>query len=301
MITSIEDFIKYIPTARGTHYEDILPFLEEGLLWAKTDIFGKDLTDAVETAGYEDGKRMLDAIIALKAYATAIPFLDVVQTSNGFAVVSNANMAPASRERVDKLMAWVENRLYAQVDALIGYLRTSSLLAEWRKFHRFDFMTELLFWTGADFMQYCGDYEKIETISPETTMSYKGGSTNRLEAERRRIPYLELRRLHAMLKGYQEDEIGRFISRDYLHELIDKNRMQTLTATEKALFDKLRFILGLLMQKDETKAGEQLKNIVNMMMGDLGSYPTFANSEEYKVKIALRYQNLEEDPTYFFG
>lgn len=301
MITSIEDFIKYIPTARGTHFEDIEVFIQEGLLWPQTEIFGSDLVKSVEASEDSDLNRIFNSIIALKAYSSAIPFLDVVQTSNGFAVVNNANVVPASRERVDKLLQWVNERLYFHVDSLIEYVSANAtLLAEWRKFHKYNFLTELVFWNGNEFMQYCGDYEKMETIVTKASVSYKGGSAMAQDAARRRIPYLELRRLHGVIRGFQDEEISNFISKDYLNELIDKNRQKTLLANEASIFNRLRFIVGLFLQNEDAKAKEQLKAIVNMMMLSLETYTTFANSEEYKVKVAVRYQNLEEDPTYFF-
>ena len=44
-------------------------------------------------------------LIASEALRRAIPSLDLVLTPNGFGVVSNQNIAPASKERVDRLIA----------------------------------------------------------------------------------------------------------------------------------------------------------------------------------------------------
>lgn len=44
-------------------------------------------------------------LIASEALRRAIPSLDLVLTPNGFGVVSNQNVAPASKERVDRLIA----------------------------------------------------------------------------------------------------------------------------------------------------------------------------------------------------
>lgn len=282
MITDIADFIRYIPTARGTHFEDILPFIEEGVLWSQTEIFGKDLVAHIEDSGGDDAKRLLNSIIALKAYSGAIPFLDVVQTNNGFAVVNNANQAPASRERVDKLLDWVNERLYFHVDMLIELVAASTqMIAEWRKFHRFNYFTELLFWTGNEFADYSGNYE----------------STYR---QKRTYPFVDLHKMHVAIKGFQDEEISSFISADHLQELIDKKREQTLHADEEKLFRRLKIILGLYIQKNDFKAREQLKEVVNCMMLKPDQYPTYFNSKEYRLKIAARYENKQEDPTYFF-
>jgi len=44
-------------------------------------------------------------IAAYDAFHRAIPHLDVILTPNGFGIVSNSNIAPASKERVERLMA----------------------------------------------------------------------------------------------------------------------------------------------------------------------------------------------------
>ena len=58
--------------------------------------------------GYADDnpiKIITAKLIASEAMRRAIPSLDLVLTPNGFGVVSNQNIAPASKERVDRLIA----------------------------------------------------------------------------------------------------------------------------------------------------------------------------------------------------
>jgi hypothetical protein len=292
MITNIEDFVKYIPTARGTHFEDIYPFIEEAVIWVEQELFGSELVTSIKAAqAGSDEQKMLDSIIALKAYSTAIPFLDVVQTANGFAVVNNANQAPASKERVERLLIHVEERLYFHIDSLIEYIqKIVTLFEKWRLFPKFNTLTELMYWSGNEFMIYCGEYELFD--NRESVIKY--------EAAKRRIPYLELRRLHGSIKGFQDVEISSYISRDYLNELIEKRRNGTSTDDDKRMLNRLKSVIGLYMRNDDLKAEEQLKAIVNLMVKDVEKYATYASSEEYQLKITERYQNLEEDPTYFF-
>ena len=58
--------------------------------------------------GYADDnpiKIITAKLVASEALRRAIPSLDLVLTPNGFGVVSNQNVAPASKERVDRLIA----------------------------------------------------------------------------------------------------------------------------------------------------------------------------------------------------
>lgn len=298
MITNIDEFVQYVPTARGTHYEDIAPFLEDAKIWVRSTLTGEALADVLAT----ESTKIYDTIVAMKAYETAVPFLDVVQTVNGFAVVNNANVAPASKERVERLLENIRVRLYDTVDILLSQVeKTENYLNLWRNFEHFEEMTELVYWNGRQLMQYCGDYEKVVTRKSNATMSYEGGSAMAMNASRRNIPYLELQRLRGVIAGIQNEEIARQISADYLNELIAKNREKTMSVDEQKTLGKLRMIVGLYLQNEDKKADEQLTRIVNTMEKDLGSYPTYAQSEEYGVKKTTRYENKQEDAAYFFG
>lgn len=68
-------------------------------------------------------------IIVYKAFADAIPSLDVTLSPAGFAVISTEGRAPASKERVERLVA----SLRSYVDAnLPPFLRSLLKLEEWR-------------------------------------------------------------------------------------------------------------------------------------------------------------------------
>ena len=289
MITNIDDFVRYIPTARGTHFEDIYPFIEEAVIWVEQELFGAELVTAINAIPVDSNElKMMNSIITLKAYFSAIPFLDVIQTANGFAVVSNGSQAPASKERVERLLVHVKERLYFHVDALIEYIsQSTTLIGKWKLFPKFNTLTELLYWSGSEFMIYCGDYEILETR--ESAMKY--------EAAKRRIPYLELRRQHGLIKGFQDDEISSYISHNYLDELLEKRRNGTLVDDDKRMLNRLKSVIGLYLRSEDLKAEEQLKAIVNLMVKDAGKYGTYASSEEYQLKITERYQNLEKDTT----
>ena len=50
-------------------------------------------------------------IVAFDAFRSAIPHLDIILTPNGFGIVNNSNIAPASKERVERLInSLLDNR-----------------------------------------------------------------------------------------------------------------------------------------------------------------------------------------------
>lgn len=65
-------------------------------------------------------------VIANLTVLESIPFLDVVLTSTGFGIVSNANVAPASRERVQAFAAGCLAAANDFLHILLGYLEKNT-------------------------------------------------------------------------------------------------------------------------------------------------------------------------------
>lgn len=60
-------------------------------------------------------REFLRPLLAIRAFAEAIPLLDIILTPNGFGVVQNSNVAPASEARVRAL----KDSLYLRADSLV--------------------------------------------------------------------------------------------------------------------------------------------------------------------------------------
>ena len=134
LITTDEQFRLLIPnvlaTAEGepTLIEKLYPYLEAAEQWAIDNFVPEAIFDEIaEDDGFGPNERLrfpLEKLVACQAYMTAIPSLDLVLTPNGFGIVSNQNIVPASRERVDALMNSLESQRDSAIEALI--LRLSS-------------------------------------------------------------------------------------------------------------------------------------------------------------------------------
>lgn len=68
-------------------------------------------------------------VLATDAFLRAVPSLDLVLTPNGFGIVSNNTIAPASKDRVDRLIASLEHNRDFAIDQL---LQTMLQQPEWR-------------------------------------------------------------------------------------------------------------------------------------------------------------------------
>ena len=125
LITSDQQLRRLIPhvlaTVEGeaTLLEKLAPFLETSEEWAKQNFVHDDLFETIaampeaaetasDSAAIEALRKPLEKVIASHAFMNAIPSLDLVLTPNGFGIVSNQNIAPASKERVERLRASLE-------------------------------------------------------------------------------------------------------------------------------------------------------------------------------------------------
>ena len=134
LITTDEQLRLLIPnvlaTVEGepTLIEKLYPYLETAEQWAIDTFVPEDIFNEIaEDNSFGPNERFrypLEKLVACHAYMTAIPSLDLVLTPNGFGIVSNQNVVPASRERVAALITSLESQRDAAIEAFI--LRLSS-------------------------------------------------------------------------------------------------------------------------------------------------------------------------------
>lgn len=98
MMITQEIFETYCPAFRdplGETFNNVRPYLEA----ATSDLHER----FAPGAHLDDVKDAAEAFVCYSASYEAIPALDLIATPNGFAVVNNQNLAPASKERVAAL------------------------------------------------------------------------------------------------------------------------------------------------------------------------------------------------------
>lgn len=98
------------------------PWLESAWAWLIDNIIGKDF----DIPDYTFAKK----IVVAKAFAEAVPSLDLTLTPAGFSVISTEGRAPASKERVERLIASLNSSVEANVQALVLILLNNE---DWRK------------------------------------------------------------------------------------------------------------------------------------------------------------------------
>lgn len=122
-------------------FEKLFLNLEQSEAWARDTITGQQVLDEIADEPASDGWRYLASLIVADALRRAIPSLDIVLTPNGFGIVSNSNVAPASKERIERLINQMAGHRDHFINMLLADLRTRT---SWRNSTQFRWFTASL-------------------------------------------------------------------------------------------------------------------------------------------------------------
>lgn len=134
VITSNEILLKYVINTLITVPGELNLFtkINSHLIvaenWVSSTFVGESMLDEIVADNDSIEFSLIANIIVCEAMRRAIPALDLILTPNGFGIVSNQNIVPASKERVARLIAEME----ASRDLLLTNLVSSlSHISDW--------------------------------------------------------------------------------------------------------------------------------------------------------------------------
>ena len=127
-------------------FDKISAQLEITEQWLQDAIVGEDMMREIAD-GWQRAWRLAATIIANEAFRLSLPSLDLILTPNGFGVVSNANVAPASKERVDRLAASLADQRDKAIGALLMLLRVNE---QWMESERGRWLASSFFSSYSD-------------------------------------------------------------------------------------------------------------------------------------------------------
>ncbi len=126
LITSNEQLNALLPNIQVTVtgetplIDKLSPFLSATEKWLSDVFTSQPVFDTICQLAEEDALRVATTqAVVYEAFRRAVPHLDIILTPNGFGIVSNTNIAPASKERINRLLdALLENRDAALLQVL---------------------------------------------------------------------------------------------------------------------------------------------------------------------------------------
>lgn len=105
----------------------LAPWIQSAKNWLESEYLGPD-----DFLNEGDNARAV-RIVVFKAFADAIPSLDLVVTPTGFGVVSTDSVAPASKDRINRLLESIRSQIDGELDLLLEFCHQ---YPEWRASER---------------------------------------------------------------------------------------------------------------------------------------------------------------------
>jgi len=101
----------------------LAPWIQDAKNWLESEYLGPD-----DFLSHADNLRAI-RIVVFKAFADAVPSLDLVVTPTGFGIISTDSVAPASKERIERLLESLRTKIYGELELLLD---SCHQYMEWR-------------------------------------------------------------------------------------------------------------------------------------------------------------------------
>lgn len=266
-----QEFENIVSVATSSHvevYEKVKPHFGTSLDECKAGVLGDVGTSAVEGEGSPALKNAVRKWVCLQAFLSVFRQLDLVLTPTGFGVVSTQQMAPASKQRVD---------------ALIGHLRDSALvahgqlLAELCKLSSWGTTTQAL--------------ENIDNLFFDFRLLQKmqGPAASHLDWQAAQ-----------RLIGEADEALRLKLSSQYMDALLEHVRCGTVTVDDNPVIFQCRHIINLWIAGDQEAVKLKMRRLLNVLDADLEKYPIYAE-HGYPVNHHENFKNAQDAPAYIFG
>lgn len=241
-----------------TVFNDALDVAQQNLV---EYVIGESLESQLEERSNED-KRLLklcQRVISVDAFLRSIPEMDLVLTDSGFGVISNQDVAPASKERVANLTAGMKAKLDEALDRLVSYLISSSTYSEWRGTEQFARLSDGLILTFADF-------KDVAVLNAITVKNYPQS-------------WADFLKLNSALNLALVTDVSAYISPDYADEILEKIRdNERLLPNEKILIRMVKVAIAFIALGDRDNGVAQAVRCNVFMKANIADFPTFADS-----------------------
>ena len=280
LITNDTQLRRYLPNAFATakgetpFFDKVLPWLETAERWLFSQFVGDGYAASFLALDENEPVRLVAAcVVTHEAMLRAVPSLDLVLTPNGFGIVSNQNVAPASRDRVARLMASLETSRDDTIEQLIGYLFRSE---EWWQTTTRQWFTATLF-PNIDLANLCG-------FTDHRWANYLGLRSKVIDLEQR----------------IAEEFISPEQLAVFREEVLSMAWDFSITAScHTQIIERLRSVIVLALQ-DKPLNIQSLRDIVDFMRKHDAQFPEFRRSATYKLFEPPIFENKKKASGYFF-
>jgi len=272
IVDSLDIMKQHVATiAAVDKFELLQSYVEAAERWAKNELLGADLFDFVEAHKTNSDQRELlvrvQRVIALNGFNRAVPFLDVVQTNNGFAVTDAEGLVPASKERVASLRAGLQAETDEAVEELLRFLEeTAAYHDDWKGSPTYTLLTDTFLPTYTLFKRYAPYSKAINLTYPKSRLDFA--------------------QLNGKLREVMADKIRGTLGAEFMDELLEQLRDDDLPAENNQLMENIRFALGMYAIGLIPQGDNFMAKVTDILKKAPEDYPTWRNSSEGKAILS---------------
>ena len=222
-------------------------------------------------------KQHIIRVVCLDAFVRSCRSLDLVLTATGFGIVSTESMAPASKARVDALIEEINIEELIAIDAIVEWMRN---VDGWALTPQAEIRIKTFFFSP--------QHLQLLTSMQLTWLNWQKAQSVAMEAQ---------------------CHLRNTISSEYLKALMERYRSNTCTEADKIIVNKALVFYGAFISQSEGRqpgsqipnwARTHLDNIMDVLESHVDDYPEYKTSKLYEKRHRKRYENKQDDPTFFF-
>ena len=275
LIKSNEQLKKYIPNTlkevqgEASLYDKMYSYIASAEKWLQTYLLSYDtMAEVCDLDDSHELKALCCNIVAVDAFHHAVPSLDLVLTPNGFGIVSNQNLTPASKERVVRLQKSLLRNRDEMLDQLLHILPSFS---DWKTRSTAQFFKFTLFQN----LELCTLMEVPEELWKNYIM------------------------LRAKVVEIEREMITHFVSMeqmDVFHsEVMDGNASSKHAIVIEWLKDAI-----ISRLKNIPPSRTLVEDVVNIMRDNPEDFPQWHASSMPKAFSPIVFQNKKSNKAYWF-
>ena len=271
IITSNDVLLQYIPNVFATVegekplYEKIKHFLKTSEAWLTKNLIGEETLSMIAEGEHDTRYVNVALAIVARALFLAIPSLDVVLTPNGFGIISNDTVAPASKERVERLISTLKLIESQCIAVLLPMLRSTT---QWHS-------SKQCKWLASSIIQDM-------SLLPDTDKNWEG--------------FISFRQ--------QVYDIEQTISNEWISpQLMERFRLSEATATYGEGIERLVYSLKMVVISSYNRGclnKRILDDIVSYIRNFPDQFPEWHGSANAKLFAPVVFVNDKKAGGYFF-
>ena len=272
ILNGIEEIRKLLPSINLRDDSDRLDdFISRAQSWVTDTIIGTSLETTLETEIAENAtdshaklRVIVKRVIADKAYLMFGDEMNIQLSEAGMVVQHNDNMAAASVERRNSLMASLNDRLDDGCDALVRMLMNTSTsdgaYADWRSTEQFAYLTVAFMPTMSELRRHLPPRSNINIHWSD----FQNGLLN--------------------LSVEMMDLAGGYVSTTEIINLRDLYRSGGLNAIQQQVVESLRDVAACNLAGDGQRALKAAIRARKLMLQSLSDFSAFEHSDVFNLQ-----------------